>query len=111
MNSVLMGIKVAYNDMGRAEKRIADWITNHPSELFSMSITELAGVCGCGEATIVRFARRLGLSGYQALKISLAQESGKQSISSNITGSDSPFEVFEKVSEGIACSLEMTKGC
>ncbi len=109
MNSVLMGIKASYDDMGRAEKRVADWITAHPNALFTLSITELASECGCGEATIVRFARRLGLGGYQELKISLAQESGRQTVSSNITGSDSPFEVFEKVSEGIACSLEMTK--
>ena len=76
MNNVLVAIKVAYDDMGRAEKRIAEWITEHNDQLFTLSITELAAKCGCGEATIVRFARRLGLSGYQELKISLARESG-----------------------------------
>lgn len=109
MNNILLSIKVSYKDMGRAEKRIADWITEQPDELINLSITELASVCGCGEATIVRFARRLGLEGYQALKIALARESGKQRISGTITRDDTAYEVFEKVAEEIYCSLEMTK--
>ncbi len=109
MNNILVAIKVAYDEMGRAEKRIADWITDNNDKLFTLSITELASKCGCGEATIVRFARRLGLSGYQELKISLARESGSQRISSSVSAADSPFEVFKKVANGIELSLEMTK--
>lgn len=109
MNNVLVSVKVAYDDMGRAEKRIADWITENHQRMFSMSITELASECSCGEATIVRFARRLGLDGYQGLKIALAMEEGQKRISGSITGDDTPFEVFEKVIEDIYCSLEMTK--
>jgi len=109
MNNILVAIKVAYDDMGRAEKRIADWITQHNDQLFTLSITELAAKCDCGEATIVRFARRLGLTGYQELKISLARESGNQRISGSVSAEDSPFEVFEKVANGIELSLEMTK--
>lgn len=109
MNNILVAIKIAYKDMGRAEKRIADWITDNYPRMFSMSITELAGECSCGEATIVRFARRLGLNGYQGLKIALAMEEGQKRISGTITPTDTPFEVFEKVSEEIYCSLEMTK--
>ena len=111
MNNVLLSVKVAYDDMGRAEKRIADWITENYQKMFSMSITELAAECSCGEATIVRFARRLGLDGYQGLKIALAMEEGQKRISGSITGDDTPFEVFEKVIEDIYCSLEMTKRC
>ncbi len=109
MNNVLVSIKVAYDDMGRAEKRIADWIAENHQKLFSLSITELASECSCGEATIVRFARRLGLDGYQGLKIALAMEEGQKRISGSITEEDTPFEVFEKVCEDIYCSLEMTK--
>ena len=68
-----MSIKALYPQMGRGEKRIADWILLHPHQIIGMSISELADVCGCGDATIVRFSRRLGLSGYQGLKIGVAQ--------------------------------------
>ena len=109
MNNVLVAIKVSYKDMGRAEKRIADWITENHDKMVSMSITELAAECHCGEATIVRFARRLGLDGYQGLKISLAREGGHQQISNTIVAEDTPYQVFEKVCDGIYMSLEMTK--
>ena len=109
MKNVLMSIKLSYEDMGRAEKRVADWIMDNHAKLFTMSITELAAECHCGEATIVRFARRLGLDGYQGLKISLAMEEGHRQISNTIVAEDTPYEVFEKVCDGIYLSLEMTK--
>jgi RpiR family carbohydrate utilization transcriptional regulator len=109
MDATMLKIKVLYNDMGRAEKKIADWITQHPGELIELSITELAEQCGCGEATIVRFARRLGCSGYQELKISLAREEGTREVSLGIHPADSCYAVFEKVANDIFCSLERTK--
>ena len=74
MNNIVYRIKQMYEDMGPAEKRIADWLLKNQGEVISLSISELAEKCGSGEATIVRFARRLGLQGYQELKLSIAQE-------------------------------------
>lgn len=95
--------------MGRAEKKIADWIIANPGKLIPLSISELADECKCSEATIVRFARRLGFEGYQALKISLAREDNVRDVSESIKPEDSTFEVFEKVCNDIYCSLERTK--
>lgn len=108
MNKVALQIKVKYNDMGRAEKKIADWILNHEGEILPLSISELADNCMCGEATIVRFARRLGFSGYQELKISIAREIGKRTINKNITESDNCIDIYEKIISDIYCSLELT---
>jgi RpiR family glv operon transcriptional regulator len=58
-----------------------------------MSISELAENCSCSEATVVRFARRLGLEGYQDLKISIASESGNNRINPSIDSSDTCFEI------------------
>ncbi|MCI8387595.1 MAG: MurR/RpiR family transcriptional regulator [Clostridiales bacterium] len=102
-------IKVLYNEMGRAEKKIADWIIANPGKLIPLSISELADECHCSEATIVRFARRLGFEGYQALKISLAREENPRDVSESIKPEDSCYEVFEKVCNDIYCSLERTK--
>lgn len=95
--------------MGRAEKKIADWILQNPGKLIPLSISELADNCKCSEATIVRFARRLGFDGYQALKISLAREENTTNISESITTTDSSFEIFGKVCNDIYCSLERTR--
>lgn len=111
MNTVIIKIKSLYDDMGRGEKRIADWILDNSSEIIGLSISELADRCGSGEATIVRFARRLGLSGYQDLKISIAQDlsSAKPTVNQTISEDDTSFEVFSKISHDITKSLELTK--
>ena len=110
MNRTLLQVKVLYDKMGRAEKKIADWILSHPGDLIPLSICELAEECNCSEATIVRFARRLGCSVYQELKISIARDEGKKNVDDTVKKGDSCFEIFEKVSNDIYCSLEKTKG-
>ncbi len=110
--SVLTSIKALYPQMGRGEKRIADWILLHPHKIISMSISELADVCGCGDATIVRFSRRLGLLGYQGLKIGIAQELSsldKPQELSVVTSNDSCFEIFKKREQEVVVALEYTR--
>lgn len=109
MERTSLQIKILYDEMGRAEKKIADWIIANPGKLIPLSISELADECKCSEATIVRFARRLGFEGYQALKISLAREENPRDVSESIKPDDSCYEVFEKVCNDIYCSLERTK--
>ena len=109
MNRTLLQIKVLYETMGKSEKRIADWLFEHSGEIIPLSITELAERSSSSEATIVRFAKRLGFSGYQELKISFAQESGKKLINDDISRDDTCADIFEKISNDIYCSLEMTK--
>ncbi len=109
MDKISLNIKMLYDEMGKTEKRIADWIFENPGKIISLSIVELAELCDCSEATIVRFSKRLGLSGYQELKISLAAEGGGSQISSSITQEDSPFNIYEKICNDIYLSLEMTK--
>lgn len=109
MNRTSLQIKILYDRMGKAEKKIADWLLQNPGGLIPLSITELAEQCGCGEATIVRFARRLGFGGYQELKISLAQEEGRTELNTQIHKTDSCFEILEKVSNDIYCALELTQ--
>lgn len=109
MDKISLKIKMLYGSMGNAEKRIADWISENPGKIISLSIVELAEKCRCSEATIVRFSKRLGLGGYQELKISLAAEGGGSSVSTNITAADSAYQMFEKVCNDIYMSLEQTK--
>ena len=109
MNKTILNIKIKYDSMGKAEKRIADWVMEHQDESLPLSIIELAEKCDCGEATIVRFSKRLGFSGYQELKISLARETKSNIVNVNMNEHDSVFEIYEKVCNDIYCSLERTK--
>ena len=109
MNRISLQIKLLYDKMGKAEKRIADWIFENSGKIISLSIVELAEQCDCGEATIVRFAKRLGLNGFQELKFSLSAENGGSPASTHITEQDSAFEIYQKVCNDIYLSLEKTK--
>ena len=96
MDIISLKIKLSYDKMGKAEKRIADWIFENPKKIISLSIIELAEQCRCGEATIVRFAKRLGLNGFQELKFSLAAENGGSPASTHITAQDSAYDIYQK---------------
>ena len=109
MGKLSIKIKHLYASMGKAERQVADWIGENPGRIISLSIVELAEQCGCSEATIVRFSKRLGLSGFQELKISLASEGGGAPVSTHIAKEDSPYQIYEKVCNDIFLSLEKTK--
>ena len=109
MNRTLLQAQLLYNDMGKSEKRVADWLFSHSGEILPYSISDLASMCESSEATIVRFSKRLGCSGYQDLKIALAREHDKKVIAPTITAEDDCFSIFEKVCNDAYMSLERTK--
>jgi len=109
LNRTLLQAQLMYNEMGKSEKRVADWLFSHSGEVLPYTISDLASKSGSSEATIVRFSKRLGCNGYQQLKIVLAQESEKKVISPTITESDDCFSIFEKVCNDAYMSLERTK--
>ena len=109
MNRVLLQIKVCYDDMGRAERRAAEYLMAHAEDALALSISELAVQCETSEATLVRLSRRLGYSGYQQMKLALAQDAPHRTVSPNISEDDSCFAIFEKVCNDVYLSLERTK--
>ncbi len=109
MNRTLLQAQLLYNDMGSAEKKVADWLFSHSGEILPYSISALASKCASSEATIVRFSKRLGCKGYQDLKLALAREHDKKVIAPTITGGDDCYSIFEKVCNDAYLSLERTK--
>lgn len=110
MESIHHKITLLYKDMGPAEKRIADFLLQHTQDIVGTSISELAAYCGCGDATVVRFSRKLGFDGYQGLKIGIATELGAAStISSEISREDTCFQIFQKRVHDISTALNYTE--
>lgn len=68
-------INKAYSHLTRSEKRIADFVYANPLEVQYMSITNFAEQCRVADATIFRFCKSLGLSGYNSFKLALAKSS------------------------------------
>jgi len=109
MSKILLDIKIKYENFSKTEKKVADYILNNPSDILPLFISELSETCGVSDASIVRFSKKLGFTGYQQLKIAVAQESGVRPIGANIMQSDTAYDVFEKICDDIYCSLEKTK--
>ena len=59
MEKTTVNIKVLYDSMGKAEKKIADFLLKDPKAILPLSIVDFSEACGVGEATIVRFSKRL----------------------------------------------------
>jgi DNA-binding MurR/RpiR family transcriptional regulator len=71
---VLVRLAAIERDLRESERKIGDYLQQHAPEVVHLSITELADVTGTSEATVIRFARRLGYGGFSAFKIALALE-------------------------------------
>lgn len=110
MESIAHKIRFMRSKMGPAEKKIAEYMLENLEKVTGLSVSELSKVCSCGDATVVRFSRKLGFDGYQALRIALTAElSQASSISSEITKNDSCLEIFRKRINDISASLWNTE--
>lgn len=95
-----------------AEKKVAKYILNNREEVIHLSITKLAREAGVSEATVVKFCQHIGYSGYQELKIMLAQadKKGQQDrIYGEIEAEDNVEEIINKIFQIYDQSLHNTK--
>ena len=69
--SVMYDIKSVYASFSDKEKIIADFVLKYGGKSAELSITELAKKIGTSEATLVRFVRKIGYSGYQQFRLAL----------------------------------------
>lgn len=110
MKSIFMNIQSKYTEMGPGERKIADLLISDPNTILPLSITEFAKKAGCGNATLVRFSRRLGLNGYQDLKIAIAQELSTLSVpEEQILPTDTCYAMFTKRLRDVQRTLQKTR--
>lgn len=74
IENALGRIRVAQQGMAKSAQRIALFILEQPETVVGMSVTELSDATGVSEGSVINFCRNIGLSGFQQLKLSLAQE-------------------------------------
>ena len=93
-----------------AMRRIAKAIHDNPAIVLENTISQIADACGTSVASVVRFCRAVGVSGYAELRMSLATELGKEAaqfgadftLGAEIARTDTLEEMAAKVA-----SLEM----
>jgi DNA-binding MurR/RpiR family transcriptional regulator len=74
ISAVLARIGSMSPSLGPAGQRIADFIVHHPQDVVHMSVSEVAEKTGSSEGSVVGFCKSVGATGFQQMKILLAQE-------------------------------------
>ena len=105
-------IRNLYSSLRPSEKKVADFLLENPDKVIYLSISECAEKCDVSETTVIRFARLLGLSGYQELKIELAKTAvaPSGSLSEEIRPEDTMTEAVTKALQADARAVLDTLG-
>src|ERR1700743_1221663 len=74
VENALARIRVALPSMAKRARKIAEYVIQHPKKVIGMSVTELAEATDSSDGSVINFCQGLGLSGFQQLKLSLAQD-------------------------------------
>ncbi|MFI9550752.1 MurR/RpiR family transcriptional regulator [Nonomuraea endophytica] len=74
---LLPRIRAEQGEMPEALRKVAEVILDDPAETARMTIVDLAERSGTSTATITRFCRALGFSGYAELRVTIASQTGR----------------------------------
>ncbi len=66
--TVIDGLRRQYDKLTQSQKRIAEYIVEHPEQVAFSTVDQMAGELGINPSTIVRFSYRLGLKGFPELQ-------------------------------------------
>jgi len=89
-SDVLIRIRATVPELTPSEHRVAQLALDEPTESAARTVTELAQAADTSQATVVRFAQRLGFGGYPALRLALAAAGAAEHASSvdTVPGTD-----------------------
>ncbi len=95
----LARIQSQLSSLKEAEAKVARHVLAGPEALLRQTVSEVAMASGVSEATVVRFARSVGYSGFQELKIAVArgQVEPLRAIHEDVTAEDDAHTVARKV--------------
>lgn len=73
-SSTVIKLKQIYPGLKGNNRRIADLLIKSPELLMSHKVSDVARVCKCDAAQVIRLCQRLGFKGFTELKTHLARE-------------------------------------
>ncbi len=108
--NIILQIKSKLKELSKAEKKIGEYILQNSVETVNYNTSELAQKAGVSPATIVRFCRSIGLSGFSQLKIRLyADSSGVDGdLYTDITPNEDVALIAEKLALRFNQSISQT---
>lgn len=63
-----------YPSLSKTEKKVADYIIEERGKIIYQTLIEISKNINVGEATVLRFVKRIGFNGFQDLKLEIAKE-------------------------------------
>lgn len=114
--SIQSTIEAVSESLSPSLARVAAAVRSDPSIVVDSTINELAERCNTSVASVVRFCRSIGFSGYAQLRMSLATEIGKEraqfgaaiSVGADIGESDSLADIVPKIASLEILAIEET---
>ena len=110
--NLLASLSNALPTLTEAYASVCKYVLDHRLEVPNMSTEELAQACGVSEATVVRFARKMGASGYRDFKISLSSANVLQTRDgielADVHIGDTAGDVLDKLTSFTVSSIENT---
>ena len=99
-----------YDKLSKVGKRVADYVQMHPDKTILLSLQGLSKKCSVSDASVLRFCRSLGFSGYQDFKAALVPELLEKgtSIYQEIDVEDDFATVREKFLENLSSDIRKT---
>ena len=109
--ALLLRIENSLSNLSKSERKVAEYIQENPREIIDLSVAALADACGVSDPTVVRAYKKLGFSGYEDLKLTLAQAtvSPDEFIHEEIRAEDSVQAVRDKVFQSALLALQFTR--
>ena len=109
--ALLLRIENTLPHLSKSERKVAVYIQQNPKAIIDLSVAALAEACGVSDPTVVRAYKKLGFSGYEDLKLTLAQAtvSPSEMIHEDIAADDSILQVRDKVFQSAIFALQFTR--
>lgn len=101
---IVTQIKSTYSSLTKSEQKVGEFILNNIDKIAYMSVSEVANECNVGEATVLRFCRRIGFKGFHGFKrglIDIVQEE------KNVEDVKVEDEVFDEMSTMLEHTLQV----
>lgn len=98
-------------ELKRSQRKVADFVLEHPAAVTEMRLSDIAGKTGVSEPSVIRFCVSVGCSGYQDLKIALARSLayGRATSHSAISPVDDLDDVIDKIFDFNLSSLNWVR--
>lgn len=101
MSSLLLRIEQYLSRLSEAERKIGEYILEHPELVPNMTTKDLSKNSGVSESSVIRFCKSIGIGSFKSFKLELVKDLTLSETNltdfSILHKKDGPYELFQKV--------------